>query len=129
MNIETKRLVFGCAAGLALALTGCASSADRPDAQMARAETSINLAQESGARQYGAIALTRAQEQLAQAETAAANGEYLVALRLAEQAELNAELAASQANRYKAEAALAEVNESISTLRREIERNEMNEDS
>jgi len=112
-----------------LLLAGCAASTERPDAQMARAQASIELAQDSGARQYAAAPLTRAQEQLQQAERAVEYGEYEQALRLAEQAEINAELAASRADRKKAEAALAEVNESIATLRREIERKQTSEES
>lgn len=129
MKHAIRHLAPCCVATGMLVLGGCAVSADRPDPQMARAQASIELAQESGARQYAAVPLTRAQEQLQQAERAAEHGEYEQALRLAKQAELNAELAASRADRKKAEAALAEVNESIVTLRREIQRKQMSEES
>lgn len=103
---------------------GCATTSDRPDAQLARAEASVEAAQQSGANQYAADELDRANTKLTQARLAADEREYLKADRLATEAELNAKLAASTADRSKAEAALQEVNESTAALRREIDRNE-----
>lgn len=104
---------------------GCATTSDRPDAQLVRAEATIDAAQQSGANQYAADELDRATTKLTQAKLAADQREYVSAERLAKEAELNAKLAASTADRSKAEAALQEVNESIAALRREIDRNEM----
>lgn len=117
----------GSAIGLTmvLALTGaaCASAPEvKPERQLASAETSIEFAEENGAREYGAGALDRARSQLDQAEIAAANEEYDLALRLAERAELDAELAMAQTNHLKAEQALREIQESIRILRAEIAR-------
>jgi hypothetical protein len=114
------------AASLLLALAGCASSASRPDAQLASAETSIELAEQSGAREFGPTALESARTNLTLAQEAAEHNDYDTALRLATEAELDAELAAAQAGRYKAEEALAEIRDSIRTLRDEIARNERN---
>ncbi len=119
-----KTLAAMASATSLLLLTACASSAPRPDSQLASAKTGIELAEESGAREYGPTALERARTKLAQARAAADRDENETALRLATEAELDAELAASQAGRYKAEEALAEINDSIRTLRQEIARNQ-----
>jgi hypothetical protein len=107
---------------LLLAISGCASSPDRPVQQMARTDTGIELAEQSGAQDFGAEALARAKEKRSSAEQAAERGDHDVALRLAKEAELDAELAMAQSNRGRAEAALAEINDSIQTLRREVAR-------
>lgn len=124
MNNIHSIILKGATFALALTTVACASAPDRPDRQMARAESSIEVAQETGAQQYGPAALERAQKQLDQAEVAAANQEYELALRLAERAELDARLAVSQTNHLKAAAALEELQQSIDSLRREIARNQ-----
>lgn len=105
-----------------LVMSGCAAQPDRPERQLARAETSIEFAEENGAGEYGTAALGRARAHLETARDFADEGEYALALQAAEKAELDAELAAARTNRYQAEEALAEINESIATLRREIAR-------
>ena len=125
MNHSIKVIAAASAFSL-LMLAGCAASAPRPDSELASAETSIELAEESGAREYGPNALERARTKLALAQQAADRKENETALRLANEAQLDAELAASQADRYKAEEALAEINESIRSLREEIARNQWN---
>ena len=112
------------ATSLLVVLGGCAASQERPDEQLASAKTSIDIAEESGAREFGMTALERARDKLSRAQKAAEREQYTLARALATEAQLDAELAASQANRHKAEEALAEINDSIETLRREIERNE-----
>lgn len=112
---------YGLAA-LVFLLTGCASSADRPTEELARANESIEAAEEAGAREYGLTALDRARTKSQEAMIAAERGDHDLAWRLAREAELDAELAAAQANHGKADAALAEINDSIDTLRTEIAR-------
>lgn len=102
--------------------SGCATQPDRPERQLARAETSIEFAEQSGAAEFDVAALGRARDHLDTAERLAAEGEYELALHAAEKAELDAELAAARTTRHKAEDALEEINESIETLRREIAR-------
>lgn len=110
--------------GLTLTCVACASSGQRPESELARAETTVELAEQNGAREFGPAALERAQDQLAKARVAAANEEYDRALKLAEKAELDAELALAQSNHEKALVALREIRESIEDLRREIARNQ-----
>ncbi len=112
------------ATGLAL-LTGCASTEPMTGERFARAETGIELAQESGAANYAGESLARAREMLRQAEAAAEDGDEERAARLAERAALDAELAAAETDHRKTEDALSEVNESIADLRAELARNEI----
>lgn len=107
-----------------LAATGCASTSPQLDSQFVKTQTSIDLAEESGASEYGEAALERARTSLKSARTAADRKDYDVAMRLAHEAQLDAELAAVQTDRQKVQEALAEINESIETLRNEIARNE-----
>lgn len=118
----TKPVLITAAA--ALLLGACGSSPERPDRQLARAESSIQQAERTGARHHGSLALDRAREKLNQARQAVDREDMELADRLAQEAEVDARLAAAQADRYESEDALREVNDSIETLRRELERSE-----
>lgn len=109
-------------AGLTL-LAGCASTPDAPHQALARAEASIDNAEQSGARQYGTEELDAAREHLSQAKAAVDREEMIVAERYAERAALDAELAAAMARNQKAQTSVRELNESIEILREEIARN------
>lgn len=100
-------------------LGGCASNGERPTAQLSRAESLIDAAERSGAPKYGATALERARGKLAAAKRATDDGDNTEAFQLASEAELDARLAAAQADRGKAEVALREINASMNSLRRE----------
>lgn len=109
------------AAGL-FGVTGCASTGDRPDAELASARTSIAQAEQAGANEHGAEPLTSAREKLSAAQAAVARDEMVVAQRLAEEAALDAELAGAMARNRKAELAVEELNDTIEVLREEIAR-------
>jgi tetratricopeptide (TPR) repeat protein len=125
MNTAEIRIIAAMTA-IVLGAAGCASAPERPDQQLARAETSIEFAEENGAREFGLAALDRAQENLRLAQQSAEAGEYEKSLRFAQKAEIDAELAAAQSNTGKAREALEEIMESIATLRREIAQTELN---
>lgn len=110
--------------GPLLALGACASSPDRPFQDLARAEASIEQADQTGAREYGATELDAAREKLALARAAADNDENVAASRYAKEAAVDAELAMAVTRNRKAERALEELNRSIETLRQEIARNQ-----
>ncbi len=107
-----------------LATVGCASAPPQLDSQIVKSQTSIDSAERSGAREYGAAALERARGNLKSAQAAVDRKDYDSALRLAHEAELDAKLAAAQTDHQKAQQALDEIIESIETLRREITRNQ-----
>lgn len=122
MTLHRNPKVIATAAAVALVCSACAAAPDRPDRALARAEAAVDLAQKTGAREYGPAALQRARSGLTQAEAAAANEEYTLALHLAERAELDAELAMAQTSHGKSERALHELRQSIEALQREIAR-------
>lgn len=122
MTLHRNSALIGTATAVALGCAACAAGPERPDRQLARAEASVEMAQKTGAREFGPAALERARTQLVQARTAAANEEYGLALHLAERAEIDAELAVAQTGHGKSERALHELRESIEALRREIAR-------
>lgn len=105
-------------------LCACASSPDRPFQELARAEASIEQADQSDAREYGAAELDSAREKLAKARAAADSDDNLTAARYAREAAVDAELAMAIARNEKAEVAVEELNRSIETLREEIARNQ-----
>lgn len=101
-------------------LAGCASAPDPLVPQIARAETNIENAEQTGAEQFASADLDMARTKLKQAEQAAENGNDATALRLANQAELDARVAAARAEEAEAQAALAEIKQGIETLRQEV---------
>lgn len=124
MKSQPSIILKGTVLSLALASVACSSAPERPDQALTRAETSVELAEQNDAREFGPTPLQRAQDQLEQAQTAASDKDYEAALQLAERAELDAELALAQTNHQKAVLALLEIQESIETLRQEITRSQ-----
>ena len=109
------------AIALALALGACAS-VPPPTEQMAVSRAAVADAQGAGAGQYAPDDLREAQSKLTAATAAMARRDNEQALRLAEQAEADAQLAAIRARSAKATAAVIEVQESIRTLQNELQR-------
>src|SRR5690606_9735744 len=105
-------------------LCACASGPDRPFQDLARAEASIEQADKTGAREYGATELAAARDKLAKARAAADSDDNVVASRYAKEAAVDAELATAITRNRKAELAVEELNRSIETLREEIARNQ-----
>jgi hypothetical protein len=115
MNIKLATL-----AAALCALAACASSAPRPTEAMTRASTTVEQADQAGARRFDPGTLDSAKDKLAQAKVAADKGDSVTANNLAEQAQLDAELAAARARGATAKQAADEVRASIETLRSEI---------
>jgi Domain of unknown function (DUF4398) len=110
---------WGCA--LVFGLAGCASIPP-PTEQMAVSRAAVSQAQNAGAAQHAPVELRNAQSKLDGATDAMKREEYEKAKRLAEQAEVDAKLAAVKADTARARAAVAELQEGIRVLRRELER-------
>ena len=109
------------AIALALALGACAS-VPPPTEQMAVSRAAVADAQGAGAGLYAPDDLREAQSKLTAATAAMGRRDNEQALRLAEQAEADAQLAAIRARSAKATAAVIEVQESIRTLQNELQR-------
>ena len=119
-NIKQTRTATFAAIAL-LTLAGCASTGDLPREEMAVARAAV----ERAAGPAGAdapIEVSQAREKLDRANSAVVRKDFDVARRLAEQAEVDANLAEAKSHSIRADRALREVREGIRQLREEISR-------
>jgi len=98
---------------------GCASKPPRPDAQIARAEASLVQAEQSGARQYAGTNFDAARDKLGEANRLADKGKTAQAAMLADEARVDAELAAAHSRHQAADKAAREVRIATETLQQE----------
>jgi len=104
-------------------LSACGSVSDLTKERLARTETSVQQAQQSiGNSEVGAMDLQRARDTLAQAQAALKDKNEQQAVRLAQQAQLDAELAVAKSQSAAARKAADEVQASTQTLREEASR-------
>ena len=104
-----------------LTASGCASTGDLPREQMAVARAAVDRA--SGPAGADApIEVADARNKLERATAAVARKDYDEARRLAEQAEVDANLAEAKSHSLRSGRALQEVREGIRQLREEIAR-------
>jgi Domain of unknown function (DUF4398) len=125
MNLMTTRarlapLAVTLAIGLA-ALSGCAST-PAPTEQLAVAEAAVQRANTNATSESSAIELKVATNKLAAARQAMAGKDYELALRLAEQAEVDAEVAALRAQSARSRQAAQESKDASRVLSEEINR-------
>jgi hypothetical protein len=118
MNSTLLAISFGALC----ALTGCATTTPQPTEAMTRAESSVQQADQAGARRYDPGTLDASKDKLTKSKAAAERGDKRAAEQFAEQAQLDAELAAATARSENAQKAAAEVRASIETLRAEMAR-------
>lgn len=121
MTTHISRFGIASILGIAVAAGGCASSVERPDGQMKTAESAIQQAVSSDAREYEPVMLNRAQNKVTDAEELIEAEEYSEASRLLEQATVDAQLAGARSGTAKAQQAVEEINSNIETLRQRIE--------
>lgn len=121
---SSVRLVAAACVATVLLLGACRSAGPVPTTQMAQARTSVQQAEEAGARDYAGLDYRRAQQKLEEAEAALADRRHDRARRLAEQAAVDAELAAVRARSAKTQEAVEELRESIRALEQEASRGE-----
>lgn len=106
-------------AGLSV-MAGCASSSEAVKEEVTRTEATVQQIEQSGAtRDAGGVELEQAKDKTAQARHAMDKGHEKDALRLAEQARLDADLAQAKAHSHTAQQSAEEVRASIEQLRRE----------
>ena len=103
-------------------VAGCGSQPARPVEQLARARTLIEQAERTGAAGPAAADLEQARGKLRQAEAAAKDGDQETALRLANQAAVDAELAQARASAAEARRSAEELKRSLDALREEASR-------
>lgn len=110
------------APALLLVLAACASPGKPPAGEMAAARASIAEAESVGAVQQAPVDLLSAREKFGKAEAAIRDKRYVQAQRLAEEAQVDAEVAQQKARVVKAQATATELERSNQLLRQETER-------
>jgi hypothetical protein len=111
----------GVAVAAVVLMAGCASTS-APTEQMAVSRAAVSNAMSAEGNQYAPVQFRSASEKLEAAERAMAAKDYELALRLAEQAEVDAKLSAEMARSAKAQKAADALQDDIRVLRQEIER-------
>lgn len=113
---------IGVSAAIAIFIAGCASI-PAPTEQMAVSKVAVSNATSAGGNEFAPQALKSAMEKMDAAERAMTEQDYLRARQLAEQAQVDAQLAAVTARSVKAQKAAQELQEGNRVLQQEIERN------
>jgi hypothetical protein len=123
MLIHSSKLPGGaiiCAA-LTLGFAACAST-PIPNEKIAVAKVAVERAEQSGAPELAPVEMAAARDKLARAEKAAADRNAQPATQLAEQANVDAELAEATARQQRSHKAAMEFDASMQTLRSESSR-------
>jgi hypothetical protein len=112
--------VAACAA--TAAIVGACAGTPPPTAQITAAQQAIEDAERARAAELASAELSQARSKLAAANTAVGTGDMDAALRYAEEASVDAELAAARAAVAKAQAANEEIRASTRVLVEELDR-------
>jgi hypothetical protein len=115
-----KHAASVAAAAAVLASVSCASGPP-PNADLVGAHTLVAQAEQSGAQQYASANLEAARSELRQADQDAKDKPVL-AIRLAQESSVDAELALARTRAVKAEQSLRQVNSGTASLQSESER-------
>jgi hypothetical protein len=124
MVMHLLKLTQGAAvcAVIVIGLAACAST-PIPNEKIAVAKASVQRAEQSGAPEFAPVEMAAARDKLARAEKAATDREAEPANRLAEQANIDAQLAEATAQQQRSHKAAVEFDASMQTLRSESMRN------
>jgi len=109
-------------AGALLFLAGCASGPPAPTEQLAVSTAAVEQAVSAGAPELAPAELRAAREKLDRARVAMGAKDYVQARMLAEQAQVDAQLAITKTRSAKAQKAAASLEEGSRVLREEIDR-------
>jgi tetratricopeptide (TPR) repeat protein len=120
MNLRLSKLSARLAAltGAAIWLSGCANN-PVADEKIAVAKASLQRAEQAGAPQAAPLVHAAARDKLARAERANAEHNLKPATELAEQANVDAQLAEATAQQQRAHKAAGEFDASLEALRQE----------
>lgn len=111
-------LAIGPAFWLSALATGCAGNP--PKEEIASAQTLVQRAEEEGAAQFAPRPLREAKDKIEKAEVEVNDDDYGDARRLAEQAQVDAKLAAVEADRAKTKEAVAELTRTLQAMESEL---------
>jgi hypothetical protein len=111
-------LARAAAVAAIVGLSACASS-PVPLEKVAVAKSAVQRAEQSGAPELAPVELAAARDKLNRAEKAASDHEAGTATTLAEQADIDAQLAEATANEKRSQKAAMELDASLRALRQE----------
>ena len=117
-----KMLKFGITVASTVLMVGCAGI-PAPTEQMAVSKVAVRNATSAGGNEFAPLQLKSAMDKMDAAERAMTAEDYLQARQLAEQAQVDAQLAATTARSVKAQKAAGALLEDNRVLRQEIDRN------
>jgi lipoprotein-anchoring transpeptidase ErfK/SrfK len=115
MKIRKSITIAAACAAAIVGLAACASS-PIPNEKIAVAQASVARAEQSGAPEYAPVELSTARDKLQRAQKAAADNEAQPATMLAEQADVDAQLAEATAQEHKSQKAATELDASLHAL-------------
>ena len=108
-------------AAIVLTAAGCATT-PVPNERIAVAKSAVQRAEQSGAPELAPVEMTAARDKLARAEKAAAAHDAQPAAQLADQANVDAQLAEATAQEQHSRKAATEFDASLQALRQETQR-------
>jgi hypothetical protein len=117
--MTTQRLIWSSACAAVVAALAACASGPVPLEQLAVAKESVQRAEQAGATELAPVELSTARDKLQHAQQAAANHEGQNATRLADQANVDAQLAEATAREHKSQRAELELEASLQALRQE----------
>jgi len=121
MNMTKKEAVNTAAIAALFALAGCAST-PAPTEQMAVSKAAVSNASSAGGNEFAPLQFKAALDKMDDAERAMIKKDYVLARKLAEQAEVDAQLAGAMARSAKSKKAADTLQEDSRVLRQEIDR-------
>ncbi|HVC28244.1 MAG TPA: DUF4398 domain-containing protein [Gammaproteobacteria bacterium] len=124
--MKIKSVLFGASVPAAMLLTaialnGCTSVAPRPDDALVRAKTAVDQATTAGSSQYAPVDLNTAGAKLQSANEEEAKGNYKQAKYLAEESQVDAELALAKTQDAKAQEAANQVRKGNQALQNQVD--------
>jgi pectin methylesterase-like acyl-CoA thioesterase len=120
ITVNGIRNALWCA--IAFGIVACAS-APMPSDKLAVAKTAVERAEQAQAAQFAQVELTTARNKLAAAQAAADKRDADMAARMADQAEVDAQLAEFTARAKQQEQLVNQMDAGLRDLRNEAERN------
>jgi hypothetical protein len=118
--ISPKIAKLGLSLALVLLVSACA--ANPPNTEMALAKSAVSNATAAGGNEFAPVALRTAMDKMEGADTAMGAGNFDKARSLAEEADVDANLALATSRAAKTQKAVTELQQDNSVLRQEINR-------
>ena len=117
--------LIGVAVAAAIFMVGCTSTPAvlAPTEQMALSRSAISSASSAGGSEFAPVQLKSAMDKMDSAERAMGTKNYDLARQMAEEAQVDAQLAATAARAGKAQKAADALQQSDQVLKKELDRN------